>query len=244
MSSLATLAPITSLDNPFSALLDEFPQVTQPTFRASCPPHGVFHRIPTRGPPVYCRPRCLCPQKLRIAKAEFLSMQEMKIIRKSRGQWASPLHMVPRGNGAWRACGDFRRLNLVSILVCYPIPHMQDFNAQLARMKIFSKIDLLRVYHQIPVASEDIEKTAIITPFDFCELLRMPLGLPNSAQSFHRLMNTVLQDLSRVFTYIDDVLVASATPEQHSSDLRTVLSRSQQYRLAIRPENAFSMYLR
>ena len=64
----------------------------------------------------------------------------------------------------------------------------------------------------------------------------MPFGLRNSAQSFQRLMDTVLQDLPRVFVYIDDVLIASATPEQHLTDLRAVFSRLQQYGLVVRPE--------
>ena len=91
----------------------------------------------------------------------------------------------------------------------YPVPHIQDFAANLEGARIFSKIDLVRGYHQIPVAAADVAKTAIITPFGLYEFLRMPFGLKNSAQAFQRFMDTVCQGLDFVFVYIDDILVAS-----------------------------------
>ncbi len=72
--------------------------------------------------------------------------------------------MVRKANGDWRPCGDYRRLNGITIPDSYPLPNMMDFVARLEGARIFSKIDLRKGYHQIPMNAADIPKTAIVTP--------------------------------------------------------------------------------
>ena len=52
----------------------------------------------------------------------------------------------------------------------------------------------------------------------------MPFGLKNSGCTFQRLMDRILGHLPFCFVYIDDILVASDTPEQHMEDLKNVFT--------------------
>ncbi|XP_076049730.1 uncharacterized protein LOC143030467 [Oratosquilla oratoria] len=86
----------------------------------------------------------------------------------------------------------------------------QDFHFKIHWKQVFSKVNLLRASHQIPVASEDFQKTVIITPFGLFEWRMMPFGLRNIAQTFHHFMNHALRDFNFVAVFIDDILVAGA----------------------------------
>ena len=144
-----------------------------------------------------------------------------------------PDSICPKKDGTSRPYGDYRRLNERTSHDAYPIPHIHDFTAGLAGCRVFSKVDLVKGYHQIPVRAEDVPKTAIATPFGLFEFLRMPFGLKNAAQAFQRLMDLATSQLTGVFVYLDDMLVASPSEVQHEQDLRQLFEALRQYGLVL-----------
>ena len=168
-----------------------------------------------------CKPRPLHGDKLTAVKEEFRLLQDLGVIRPSNSPWASPLHLVPKGN-SWRVVGDYRRLNQETVKDAYPMSNITSLYSMLHGKKVFSNLDLVRGYNQIAMEESSIPKTAVVTPFGLFEFTRMPFGLSNASQTFQRFMNELFGHLDFVFVYIDDVLTFSKDEKEHTAHLETV----------------------
>ena len=241
--SVMTVAPselalhVQDTTHPYASLRDEFQSVFRPELRPAPqakPPHGVYHFITTTGPPVFSKFRRLAPDRFVAARKVFQEMEKIGICQKSSSPWSSPLHLVQKKDGSLRPCGDYRRLNMITEPDHYPLPNIADITSFLHGAKIFSTLDLLKGYFQVPMNPADIPKTAITTPFGTYTFNFSCFGLRNAGATFQRMMDDLLGDLPFCVAYIDDILIFSSSPEEHLLHLRTVLQRLQDAGLVLR----------
>ena len=116
-----------------------------------------------------------------------------------------------------RSCVDYRGVNKIMVKDRTPLPLMTELREQVAKAKIFTKLDLRHDYNLIRIAEGDEWKTAFRTKYGLFEYLVMPFGLCNAQASFQAVINQVLRELldEGVIVYIDDILIYSETEEEH-----------------------------
>ena len=171
---------------------------------------------------------------------EYLSKSmERGIIRESSSPYASPIVLVKKKDGKLRICVDYRLLNAKTHKDAYPLPRIEEALQVLKGAKYFCSLDLAHGFHQLPVAKDDIEKTAFRTGTGgLYEYTRMPFGLCNAPATFMRLMDKAFGDLNfqSLLVYLDDILVFGSTFEETLGRLETVLSRLSNLNLKVKPE--------
>ncbi|CAC5421039.1 unnamed protein product [Mytilus coruscus] len=119
----------------------------------------------------------------------------------------------------FRFCCDFRYLNSMTQHFSYSIPDLQDLTESFSNKtpNFLTSIDLSSGFFQLPISKESQRYTAFNTCFGTFKFLRLPMGLSSSPASF-KLFKSCL-------CYLDDILVASETFDQHIEDLQNVFQR-------------------
>ena len=82
----------------------------------------------------------------------------------SDSQWVSPLVFVPKKNGKWRICADYRELNKATLKDDFPLSFSDQVLDALAGKSCFSFLDGFTGYNQIKIALKDRYKTTFTCP--------------------------------------------------------------------------------
>lgn len=190
--------------------------------------HLVEHEIITDSSPIKQRYYPVSPVVQRYIDEELRKMLELDIIERSNSSWSSPVILVPKKEGGYRFCVDFRKLNSVTKKDAYPIPYVSSILDRLKGARYLSSIDIKSAYWQVPMKESSREFTAFTIPGrGLYHFKRMPFGLCNAPAVWQRLMDKVIgADLEPfAFVYLDDVIILSSTFEQHLELLEKIFRR-------------------
>ena len=155
-------------------------------------------------------------------------LEQGVIERSDYGEWASPAFLVKKHTTppSYRLVVDYRRLNAVSYNQVLPIPRIDSTLDQIGQTKpkIFSSLDLMSGFHQIPIRKQDRHYTAFLTPSGRYQFKRLPMGISSAPRSFQAVLNAIFANVSYKFilVYMDDLLIYSRTFEEHMSHLDQV----------------------
>ena len=196
------------------------------------------HRIATGDASPIRLPPYRLPHAYRATvQQELEEMMTQGVIEQTTSEWAAPIVVVRKKDGAIRLCVDYRHLNAVSTIDAYPMPQIDDLIDLIGQAQFISTLDLTKGYWQVPVAEEDKVKTAFTTPFGLFQFRRMPFGLQGAPATFQRMMDRLLDGLGG-FTgaYLDDLVVFSQSWEEHLHHLDSVLTRLREAGLTAKPK--------
>jgi hypothetical protein len=190
------------------------------TFPGAEPPHR----------PIYP----MSQPELEALRDTLKTLLEKDYIEPSVSPYGAPILFVKKKDGTLRMCVDYRLLNKITIQNRYPLPNIRELLTQLHNAKIMSLGDLKEGFWQIGMNEKDIEKTAFRTRYGHYQFKVMPFGLTNAPATFQTFMNDIFRPLldKCVLVYIDDILIYSATLEDHLQHLRevfTILRKNQLY---------------
>ena len=194
-------------------------------------------------PPPQCKIYPLDKIELAELKKQIVELFKENKIHLSDSPYGAPIFFAKKKDGKLRLCFDYCALNKNMISNSYSLPCIEELLSWLKGAQNFSRLDLRDGYFHVPIAKEDIHKTAFSCRYGTFEYLVMPFGLMNAPSTFQRLINQVFFDLldSCVVVYLDGILVFSHTKEDNKQDLNAVFKRLQKAQLYVK-ESKCALY--
>ncbi len=131
-------------------------------------------------------------------------------------------------DGSYRPVTDFQKVNALTGPDHYPLPVLSELLQSIGKHNtVFTSLDLLSGFWQIPMDDKSREMTAFSTLTGHYEWLRLPMGLRNAPLPFQRMVNTLFSgNIGKgLFVYLDDLIVVSKDLDSHLQQLFLVFQK-------------------
>ena len=190
------------------------------------------------GPPINIPPYRTTPEMQKEMDRQVHEMLADGLVSHSTSPYSAPVLLVKKKLGGWRFCTDFRKVNARCERMVYPLPRIDDALRRLKNPRYFSTMDLQKGFWQVPIEPSDRKYFAFSTGTMHVEYNCMPMGALNSSATMQALMSLILRGLpmEHVICFLDDILVASSSMEEHIHHLDLVLSAITKAKLKLNPK--------
>ena len=181
-------------------------------------------------------PRRPSKEHVEDVKSEVTKLKQAKAIKEVfYPQWLANTVVVKKKTGKWRVCVDFTDLNRACPKDPFPMPQIDQLVDATVGHPWMSFLDAFQGYHQIPLALDDQEKTAFITPVGNYHYKVMPFSLKNAGSTYQRMMTKMFEPQfdKNVEVYIDDMIVKSKLVSKHAMDLTNVFEILREHKLRL-----------
>ena len=183
--------------------------------------------------PIKQHPYRVSPMKKELLDKEVQYMLKNDIIEESQSNWSSPCILVPKHDGGFRFCTDFRKVNDKTKSDSFPIPRITDCIDQIGNAKFVSTFDMLKGYWQVPLTQRAREISAFVTPSGLYQYKVMPFGMKNAPATFQRMVNKLVRDIDGCEGYIDDVVIFSDNWSDHIRQIERFFQIMREAKLTI-----------
>ena len=117
----------------------------------------------------------------------------------------------------------------MTIKDAYPFPRIDESLSKLGDAKFFTTLDLGSAFWQVPLRKQDRGKTGFACELGLFQWKRMRINWCNATATFQRLMAQALTSVTKkygnlIMCYIDDVVIATPTLEDHIERLDEVFT--------------------
>ncbi|KAL2097351.1 hypothetical protein ACEWY4_006558 [Coilia grayii] len=188
--------------------------------------HVLSHDIDVNNhPPINQHAYRVNPVKREVMSSEVQYLVNYGLARPTSSPWSSPCILVPKPDGTYRFCTDFRKVNTVTKPDSFPLPCMEDCVDRVGSAKYVTKLNLLKGYWQVPLTPRAAEISAFVTPDCFMQYSVMAFGLRNAPATFQRLMWRILAGVPNCEVYLDDIVLHSSSWPSHLQLITTVFTR-------------------
>lgn len=183
----------------------------------------------------------LPPAMQKEVEKQIKLMLDQGLIRESESEFCSPIVMVPKADKkSFRFAVDYRKLNALTKKKVYQLPLVQELLDLMGGKRLYTSLDLMSGFHQIPMNERDISKTAFISHLGIFEFVMMPFGLCGAPSTFQAVMEQLRRQLSAaMLVYMDDIIIGSMDEEEHVRDVENFLAVLRKAGMRLRIDKCF-----